>query len=199
MHSYTIKSIIKKPDFYEISSVIGMPTCSDQSYLLPVNEKKVGNDLAARHGFKKLEDLVDMSFTSHHPCFETAMEFLLFGRTINLSDSNWVLNHFIIPALLENRTPDYRGIDRDVIQQYIRKQFDSGNMVKIEESYQYDGSKWLDAVNHVLLQHGFHVIPCTQLPETRIKGYCYYFMVDYSEYKSTYAFTASHNIITKLD
>lgn len=199
MGQYEITSIVKEGRFYEISSVYGTPTCSDQTYLLPIRDKEIGDSLAVRHGFKQLEDLVRMNFTSHYDCFDQAMEFLLFGRYVNLADTEWPLINLVLPSLINNTNPDIRGINTQVMRNYVDHEFTLGNMVEVEGSYQYNGTKWIDKLNGLLIKHNIRALLCDKLPNERVKGHGFYFIVDYGNRRSKYVFTASYNIINRLE
>lgn len=198
MHTYTIQAIsLTRSKLYTISSIHGFPARSDLTFLLPVEDKKYGDDLAVKYGLNRFEELVGLTFNSECDNFETAMESLLFGRYIE-SNPDWILNNLIIPALIADKEIESRGIKFEIIREYIQSEFDSGTVTKTN-NYDYDGSKWITKVDAIISKHGIKISPCLTLPDLRIKGPCFYFDVNYGTKEVTYAFSPTRKIISRME
>lgn len=200
MYSHTICSIsLNNDNLYEIISVIGFPSYSDQIYFLDITEKKFGNFLAVRHGFKNFEELVGFQFNSKHKSFDTAMEFLLFGRFIDSTDPDWLLRNILVQALIEHRPVDMRGIDPQMSIDYINHEIKLGNIVASEDSYECDGSKWIQKVNNIIKIMDDTLHPCSKLMDGNIRDNYFYFTISNGIIITTYLFTVNRDIITKVN
>ncbi|CAH6419403.1 Hypothetical protein HVR_LOCUS608 [uncultured virus] len=184
--------------YYSFKSIVGTITCSDQDYLLPIKDKEAADNLAARHGCRDIMNLVHFSFTSTIERFSEAMERLLFGKSFVVDAHDAVLTKIIIPALLSGKEPEYRGLDYNILLNYVRVESDAGNIVQGDDIFDLNGEKWIAKVSKILKSHNFKIVKYTN-PKTMIKGQAFYFTVTGNNKKTHWTFTPSRQIVTIIE
>ena len=199
MFTHVIRSISRiNAEIYEINSVVGFPQCSNQSYLLPTNERNVLENFAARHGLSSIDKLIGMLFQSTLESFEDAMETLLFGRMIEINHQDDVLIKLVIPAIINHKEPDFRGLPINISADYIRYEFNNDNVKRTDRSHELDGTGWLAKLQDKISDPAVS-IEIYDNPRERIKGIAFYFTFQDQTRVTHYAYIMSKNIIAIID
>lgn len=166
-------------------------TSFNDSYSLTSNDMKLVDSLLIRHGLSELNGFV---FYSTYDTFAEAFEFLLFGRVIDNTIPDWILRNILVPAILDQKEPDFRGIPKKARHDYIKYELDSTNIEIISSSPYYQASKWIRKINNYIkitdiilresqpfgLEHGIYFVATNQRTNIETK---YVFLLDSCELK----------------
>lgn len=121
MYPYKINDIRIELSHIIFSTEPEVPAkCSNDEFLLPLDDEQFANDLAARHGLTNYKDLLHFTFISYIDNFNDAFRILLFGKHFDGD----VFEDILIPAIQLGTEPEYRCFSNTFFLDYLNQEKD---------------------------------------------------------------------------